>query len=458
MKKAKQKKKTTKKQQGLSRNQILTVIIVGVAVIILSIVLGIMTTRTSGEAQYFFESNNEIERISIQQTDGFEIERDGEQWHIPNRLEDTDQEAVNQALSWLHLWSGEKVEVSRRNVGLDFPKLSIQIDYDDNSSKKLSIGQPAPTDEQIYVEDHERDEVFLVDRRLVDYFSVDVVNYLEMDLLPWSAEAVNSVNINNDLGIVHLSTESPYPPEETAANVGGWFIEEPYIHTYHVGYPKMQELTEGLATLRMSGLIAQDVTNWDEYGLATSDFTIEIATEDDQITFVIGDEETPDNYYARIEGSDELFTMPASLIDIFNQSAADFHDGYVKILVLNELNELSIESDALTVDITVEHIDETTKHFRADGETIYDGSFREAYTTLAGLSSAGLSESATYSEPEVVVTYTLNLEEGEKDIVLELVDYDEDHYAAFVDQESDFLVKKSSVDNVLVALELAIDY
>lgn len=292
---------------------------------------------------------------------------------------------------------------------------------------------------------------------MIDYLPLKVIHYLDTALLPWTADQLESVKIDRQSESIHLTTNSPYPEEETRVNLSGWFIAEPYQHHHNVSYEIGKTFTETIQAFEMNELIEKNVTDWSAYGLDSSDFSIEFMTADDQLKLFVGESETEQTSYARIEGTDDVFTISDDLLATFQQSAADFHDGYVKIIALDNLSQLSIESESLTVDIIVEK-DEDDTYFKYDDKFLFEKGFREAYTAIAGLQEAGLSEEAIYAEPEVVITSTISLEDGKKDVVLELVDYDEDHYAAFIDQKSDFLVEKEHVAQTLEVIEKILEY
>jgi len=453
-------KKSAKKKQKLSAKQQKIIWGVGIAVVaLISVFLAIKAVETSEEIVQFFNSNDEIIAITIQGDEGFKIEKDQDQWTVLDRLEETDQEAVLQALAVLNQMGGEKVEAKRQSVGLDFPRLAIRVDYDDDSTKRVSLGHPDPTGGGYYVEVQGDDlsGVYFVENILIDYLPLKVNNYLVTALLPWTPDQVESIKINREQELVQLTKSSPYPAEETRTNVGGWFVAEPYTHYYGTSYTEMQELNQALQTLQMNEIVEKDVADWSQYGLNSSDFSIEFSTADDQRTLLIGAAETESTTFARFADTNDVFSIANELLTPFEQPASDYHDGYIKIIALDNLNQLSIESERLTVDVNVEK-DGDDVHFKVNDQFLFEKGFREAYTAIAGLPVAGLSEGAVYQEAEITITSTIALEDGEKVVILELVDYDEEHYAAFVNQESDFLVKKAHVDETLTVIEQVLEY
>ncbi|MBU5593954.1 DUF4340 domain-containing protein [Amphibacillus sp. MSJ-3] len=433
-------------------------LIIGCLVILTVILFWVLRfEKNTVEDEYqFIDQIDQIESISIQSDQGFTIEKENQNWQVVDRLEVTDQEAVDQGLAALGQWVGKEVDVKRKDVGLEFPILSLKINYNDETANRLMIGHLDSAGTGYYIEDREQGNIYLVKRSLVEAFSFYPQAYLDSKILPWPINEIESILIDNGTEKIHLTKNSPYPEEETRANITGWFIEAPYHHYYHTAYSKMEEVLQGLQSFEMLELVAEDVSDWEEYGLDSSEFTIEFVTNNDRITLMMGTPATSQSYYARIDGEDQVFTLSNQLLEAFSYPASDYHDGYVKLLALDVMSQLEIKSDQLSFDMTIDQIDDETRDFIVDGKKIDEETWRKAYLSLAGLTASGIAEDASYQEPEVVIKSTIIHEKGEKEITLSLVDYNEDQYAAFIDQESDFLVDKADVEEMLTTIEEAI--
>ena len=406
-----------------------------------------------GKAEHhFIDKEKQVEKIAVQSERGFTIEKDQDQWAVLDRLEKTNQSVVEQGIGQLQQWSGENVDVKRKDVGLDFPILSIRVDYDDDTHTYLMIGKLDSSGTSFYVEDREQGKIYLVDRSLIESFPFSVQAYLDTSLLPWSASEVETVFIDNGTEEIHLTKNSPYPEQETRTNLTGWLIGAPYQHYHHTTYSLMEDLLQSLQSFQMEELVADRVSDWSEYGLESSRFTIEFVTATDQIKFLIGSPATGQSYFARIEGEDQVFTLSNQLLEAFSYQAKNYHDGYVKLLALDVMSQLSIESDQLVVDIEMNHLNEDTTEFKVDGQLLDESEWRKAYISLAGLKAVGISEKVIDQAPEIVVTSTIIHDQGEKEIALNFVEYSDEHYAVFIDQVSDFLVNKADVEEAIASI------
>ncbi|GAA4067614.1 DUF4340 domain-containing protein [Amphibacillus indicireducens] len=429
----------------------------------LTIVLAILIWQfpfeeSEGEAEHrFIDQEKQVDKITIQSEQSFTIEKEGQDWRVVDRLETTNHQAVEQGLERLKQWSGEQVDVKRKDVGLDVPFLSLRVDYDDATESRLMIGQLDASGENFYIEDRQQEAIYLVERSLIEAFPFYVQAFLDTSLLPWSASEVETILIDNGTEMIHLTKNNPYPEEETRANLTGWLIEAPYQHYHHTTYSIMEKLLQSVQSFQMLELIDDNVSDWSAYGLESSQFTIELITANDHIKFLIGAPASGQSYFARIEGENQVFTLSNQLLEAFSYQAKNYHDGYVKLLALDVMNQLSIKSDQLTVDIEIDQIDQELTEFKVDGQLLDESEWRDAYKLLAGLRTSGVAIDKPAQEADVVITSTIVHDQGEKEVTLEFVDYSDEYYAVYLDQVSDFLVEKIAVEEALAEIEAVLN-
>ncbi|MBM7541595.1 DUF4340 domain-containing protein [Amphibacillus cookii] len=385
----------------------------------------------------------------VQGEQGFEIEWINQKWIVQGRLEETNQDQVNKAIDRLANWIGEEVDLKRRETGLNTPQLSIRLNYQNGEDHRLMIGSLNQDESGYYVEDRQREAIYIVERSLIEAVPFYADAFLDTSIFSWEATEVEQVFIDNGTETIHLTKNSPYPEEETRANITGWFVEAPYQLHHHARYSRIEALLESIHALAMDQLVAEQVSDFSPYGLDDSDFTIDFVRDAGTSRLMIGEPATPESYYAKRDQVDQVFTISKDILDAFSHPAQAYHDGYVKILALDLISELTITSADHNIQITIDHLDQEALRFEADGNQVDEKLIREAYKALAGLTVAGIVDDPSYQEPEVVVQSTLLTSRGEKNIYLEFVDYDIDHYTAFIDRTSDFLVKKEDVNTML---------
>ncbi len=426
-------------------------IFLGLFVIIVIIAGFSLATQTDDdpELHQFVKDSQDITGLNIQTEEPFSLEQLDQEWIVKDRLEVTDQEATNEALLSLMNWQGEEVDVPRKEVGLDFPKISVQLTYQDGQQHSLMIGQLNPAGTGYYVEDRQAQSIYLVERTLIEAFPFYVQAYLDTGLLTLQIGEIEHIFIDNGTEEIHLTNQSPYPEQETRTNITGWFIESPYQLHYHTAYSRIEALLHSIQTLSMEELIAENATDWSTYGLDDSNFTIEFVTSSEHVRLLIGDPASFESYYAKIEGEDRVFTILNQQLEPFSYQAKHYHDGYVKILALDVMSRLEIVSKELELSVSIEHSEDEETVFKIDDTLIDVSMMRDAYKAVASLSAAGMADQPVYQGPDVLIRSTILTDDGEKVIEVEFVDYDQDHYAAFIDDSCDFIVAKTDVEAML---------
>lgn len=405
---------------------------------------------TNEEASTFLDNRDQVIGFSVQSHEGFSVQITEEgHWIVQDSLLDTNEQYVDEALNRLFKWSGEEVEVRRRDVGLDFPQVSVRLMFEDRADQQLAIGDLNSSGEAYFIEDRSVNQIYLVERQLIEAFPFQHQAFTYNDIFDFQSTDVEEIIIDNGTDIISLTKSSPFPEQETRANVTGWFIHQPYNGYHHTAYSRIVALNEGINQLALTDLVDQNVADLAVYGLDESNFTITFLTEDSEETLIIGHPAANSNYYAYVEGKDDVFTISTNMLEPFSYPADQYRDGYVKILALDVINELSIDYGENNLAFEVSHSEDETSFF-ADDIQIDEQQFRDAYRYMAGIKVADTVNDAEYSEPETTLTYQLQLDDDNtKDVIVDFVNYDQDHYVVFMDQTSDFLVKKTDVEQMI---------
>ncbi|SEO52700.1 protein of unknown function [Amphibacillus marinus] len=393
--------------------------------------------------------------LTIHSEQGFSVVKTDQIWQVEERSEATHQERTTEAIERLSGWEGEAVELQRRDVGLDFPSLSLTVSYQNGEENRLMIGQLNNTGTGYYIEDRSNQGIYLVDRALVEAFPFHVQTYLDTQLFSWQTDRLQEINIFNGIEEISLHRNSPYPEEETRANITGWFINKPYTHFHHTTYSIMEVVLQATQIIAMDELVEENATDLSKYGLDDSNFTISFITDDSEELLLIGSPATQNSYYAMFAGSNRVFTITNDQLEPFSYQSAQYHDGYLKIIPLDVMDSLEISSGDYELVISIENEGESAL-FTANNQELSDSEVREAYKSLAGLRVDGVAEDIAYQDPDLTVTYQVGTENNTKQITLDFISYDDEHYAVFMDAQSDFIVEKQAVNQMLIEFETLI--
>src|SRR5690625_4209943 len=208
----------------------------------------------------------------------------------------------------------------------------------------------------------------------------------------------------------------------------------------------------GIEALEWSDTIKEDERDLAQYGLADPDFTISFGSNDQEETLLIGDRATDDDHYAKLNDEDTVVTIDSESLHPYSLEAFNLVEKFVKIIAVDVLETLKIEVNGdESIVVSVEHHgDDEEPSFSIDDQRVEDQTFRDLYKTIAGLSFSEEVTDAVYEKHDAMMTYTISDEQTEtKDITVEFVDYDTDHYAVFIDQKADFIMEKADFTNMI---------
>lgn len=397
---------------------------------------------------------DQVDQLAVQASQSFTITREAEHWMTDSEL-DVDQAMVEEALAAVAAFEGKEVDVNKKDYGLDFPRVVIQLSAGSTDMLQLAIGDMNSEETKYYVEDKTNQTIYLMERSLLEAFPFEKQSYLDNDLLRLRADQLDHIEINNGTEVIELTTESPLSEAETRANVTGWLIHGPYKGYYHTSYTVMSEMLNGVEELQINEWVEKEATNLAEYGLDTVDFSIMFEAGDQSETLRIGDPAANGNYYAQLAGSESVFTVQTTWLNSFSYPAEYLHDGYVKIMALDTLKKLTVQTKDQVIAIDIAHQlddqEEVQSTFSIDGKELEEKPFRQAYQYLAGLQADGILEYEVTGDPEVVISY--ELDETAQQINVSFLPYNQTHYAVYVNDVGDFIVSKDDVHEMLTEMQ-----
>lgn len=402
------------------------------------------------EAHVLIESIETVNKLTVVADQGFEIERVDDQWQVNGRDEDTHQAYVEEALNRLGQWQGEAVDVMKKDVGLDFPMLALKIDKSD-SELKVSIGQLNQSETDYYVHDSATDQIYLVERSLIESFPYYQEAFLDQTLLS-DLDQITELEISNGTEMIRLTNQNPFSDQESLANLTGWYINEPFNYTHFTSYSVTEQLVQLLNQLSFESTTTLSKED-EELGLMETDFTVQFSDGSNEKNLLIGKPATPTSYYGAFVEDTEVFTLSNEVVRIFSTPSDAFHDGFVKVVALDTLRELSVNKDGETYALHVSKEDEAVS-FESDGESLNPEEVRHAYTNLAGITVTGVvsQEDLAETNPEITIMYQIETENGSDEVEVKFVDYDPEHYVVFINGVHDFLVEKTTTNNVVDAM------
>ncbi|WP_112181873.1 MULTISPECIES: DUF4340 domain-containing protein [Paraliobacillus] len=441
---------------------IISIVIIGLAVLLFFLTdQEKVANGIKQSPEILITESEKVDQVTIQMDNTVTLEKvEEETWTIKDSQQAADQEKIQSALTTLFSLEGEKVDVKKKDVGLDFPQIKLKVGYSDKDTEETwTIGDLNAAGSAYYVENQNAGTIYLVASTLIETLPLQKQGYTDNQIITITSETVNKMTIDNGAETIELTNDAPYPEEESRANITGWYVHVPYSGYYNAAYSKMSDMIYAIDQFEMTELVSTNPTDLSEYGLDEADFTITLGSAEKTEKIIIGDPAAGGNYYAMLDGKSTVFTINNQLLDLYSYQAFDLLDGYVKIIALDVMNQLKIESAEISAAIMMEHTteinaegeEEIASTFRLDDKILDEDTFRDAYKFVAGLKVDKVAkDDVTYQDPEIELTYVINIEnDQQKEVNVAFVPYDETHYAVFVDEVVDFLVLKDDVSQML---------
>lgn len=406
---------------------------------------------------------NEIHLINEHEEEIVLLKNEQGNWDPATPLaENVNLNKLDQAVSIIFSLSGhsKEVELSTDEVFTAEEERSITLLNQSGIKEKLTIGKKNDDGTFYYVKLLESDEIYQVATQLIDALPASQEDLFDRSIVQITSEQVREIIINNGIQTIELAPISPFSEEEVRANLSGWYMHKPYNNIYSVKYNPMSEMIFGIKDIEWLEIVEEAADDLEQYGLVDVNFEITFSSDDEEETILIGAPATNQSYYAKLADDDKVFTVDNSALHPYSYQAFDLVEKFVKIIALDVLIELDIqignENYLVTVDQMNDNLTESDSDliYKINDQQLEEDIFRELYVTLVGLSFDEEVDDATYNTPEVTMSYTIiDGDDGEKEITVELVDYDEENYAVFLEGQADFLVKKESLSQVIESMQ-----
>ncbi|UOQ85119.1 DUF4340 domain-containing protein [Gracilibacillus salinarum] len=434
----------------------LLLLIIAVGIII---ALGILSDEPAEEANSstnevsLLENTDQIAHIKVFADQNVELEKNNEEWGLVNNEQPVDTEKLDSFISSMKDMKGEETDVKKRNVNLDFPRVTVAFTDADGEEQQISIGQLDKESNRYYVAQREQDKIYLVDSSVIQTIPLKNQDVLQTGLLSISADTLTELKIANGTEEIALSNEPVYSEEESLAHISGWYMHEPYQGVYSVAYSKMEEMLLGMEQIQQIGTASADA----DHGLDNAEFTITFSSAEKSETLLVGNPAADNQYYVKLKNEDTVYTVPTDVLDPYSYKAFDMIDHFVDIVALEVLSELKITAPDQSYHFTFDHEEQdseikTTVHHQ--GETANTEDFRSIYQSLAGLRFDEPTEDVSNEEAEVTIEYTIQTQQDEISHQVAFIPISDEAYAVKTnDTPAEFSIKKEKVTEVLEQLK-----
>ncbi|WP_018931112.1 DUF4340 domain-containing protein [Gracilibacillus lacisalsi] len=429
-----------------------------ISIVALTVLLFVLVNQdkkeTEAESDQLIDDFEQVTAIDVLASEDISLMKSDQGWQVEGAEEQEDTDKIDSFLLAMEEMTGEAVEVKKKNVNLDFPKVVVSFMDQQDDRQRIAIGQMHDQGDRYYVEHKEKETIYLVDRSSVEMIPLQRIALLDNKILTISSQDITEIEIDNGTEVIQLNKESPFSEKESLAHLSGWYMHEPYQHVYSVAFSNAEEMVVGVDGIEQVETVDGD----DQYGLADSDFSIIFSNGEEEEKLIIGDPAANNQYYVQVDGKEEVYKVPTELLDPYSYKAYDMIDHFVHIVSLEVIDELTIETPEDSVQYTMDHEENTEEEVETtvfhDGKELEIDTFRDDYKQLAGLTFDQAYKGETVKdEPEVMINYLITDENNqpiENTIAFHAIS--DTDYAIIKNNSSeiDFTIKKDKLHQAIV--------
>ncbi len=356
------------------------------------------------------------------------------------------------------------------DFGLDAPEITVDTEWIDGTKHQLRFGDLAPTENLYYFQIDSDPNVYVVYTSVFKAFnrpleemhvtkSVTTVDPMQVQRLLIEQEGKDTVEIGYA------------DPDADILTVNSLMLYQPIV--YNANSERVQAMFDGQAAIALSGYAAHVSTDEElsAYGLNPAKAHIlvrsnEVADESGNksvTTFEIWlGNDNGGKTYARIDDSGDLYYVDTNLLGFMGNARMMYLvDQFTSLVNIVKIDALTITTPETTYSLHIErepYVDESGKEksndlYYFDGALTTEDLFKDFYQILIGRLSDKACPVDGYDGKVVLsVTYDVNVE-GMDDFTVEYLEYDKDYYAVRRDGHTYFLIRISSIDELLTACE-----
>jgi len=309
--------------------------------------------------------------------------------------------------------------------GLDKP-YRVTFKLSDGTEKYIDVGSMTPTKQGYYIRISDSNNVYAIYSYKGDLLVATKDEIRNRVIFDVSSEEVIKFSLDRDGKKVFAAEKS----KET-----GWKILEPIKSDANL--VKLTTIFDYFVRASAETYIEENAQDLAQYGLDNPRYVIEAATADTHVKVLLGkNTEGSSLFYARLDGSNEVFTIDKSSLSFIDLKPIEVIDTLVYAPFIYDVSEVVVNIDGKTIVAQIESDSAKPEEdkFTIDGyDVMSKGSegvdaFRNFYRSLVGIYCVDLEllDEKPTGTPEVTITYTLEKEPGK--IVLELVPKDDKKY------------------------------
>ncbi|NLK21972.1 MAG: DUF4340 domain-containing protein [Epulopiscium sp.] len=392
------------------------------------------------------------------------FERRENDWILYSREDlELDQNIVDTlASSFAILFAERVVEENPEDLekyGLNTPVVTARAILSDGSEKVYYLGNKTPEGNTYYLMVKDVPKVYTVWVNHGNNFSLKMNDVRLKALTEIALEEIKYFYLKQE----GKPTIEIIPNEDESGKDYGWglwLMKQPYRHEYTVDTEDFTRIIQGVSNLKIKDFVEENPSDISKYGLDNPKIEIKIQDNKNTLHLYIGSNKDESTVYFKTHDKNNVYTMDIlALTPFINSLPFELIDRFAYIVDINLVDAIKVETREGVYDITFlrttkrveDEEDEIVTTYRVDGEEIEESKFKSYYQKLIGITlDAEIDKTIKKEDTEISTIFILNTGET---IVINYVPYNKDFYAVLRDNESEFVVTKKKVKDMLEHLE-----
>ena len=366
---------------------------------------------------------------------------------------------------------GEVNDTNFTDLGFNKPTLVIRASTDDGMVYEYTIGSYSEIISRYYMLINDEKEIHIVEQGLVNAFSYDLYDMIEMDIPPeFYSSAVTRFSIEKDKKIIKFNYFED-GIKNSYSNHFQWSITDDTDREYIAGTEKIVNLLSytgyGLKIDRCVLYNAKE-SDYSEFGL-DNPVVISIDYIDDfmrinTIKYYIG-KQISNQYYFMFENSSMIFLIDVAIAEpLMLTDPLQFRSDMLMMIKLESIDRMIIKtsSDSFVVNMIrnseSKDVDDKNTIYTINGKEISYREMNDIYSLIYFTAADKVlpDQYATDDVPKVSIEFERNTEEY-MNMTMDFVPYDSSYYVVLFNDRKDQLFAIHRVDELLSRIELLIN-
>ncbi|HEY5560652.1 MAG TPA: DUF4340 domain-containing protein [Clostridiaceae bacterium] len=350
--------------------------------------------------------------------------------------------------------------------GLDKPSYTATVTMSDGSSKTVVMGNLTADGSAYYIMIKGDPKIYSLSLLDANHFAYTLNDLLDVSLQTIDLTDFSYIKFNDKNGkTVEITKNIAQTDAEKSYNLDGYLLKQPYKSTIGVDMTAFQTFTQSIPTITVSSVVELGATDLSKYGLDKPTQDLTLKDSKNSLHLLFGKMDTAGQVYFMVSGSNNVCTTVSTNLDYFSGNAFVFADKQFSVVNIDNVDKIVInnkgEEHTMVITRTTKkatkasEADSIVTTYALDGKNLAETAFKELYKGVIGLQVDAENGKKITGNPEVTVTFYLNTS-GKKENVIKYIPYDSNFYVLDLDGQTEFLVSRLQISNLLDAVNKAL--